>query len=240
MRKPLVIANWKMNFLYSEAVDYIKELIEFAKNINDVEIGVAAQDLFLKELADLTRGTNVKIVAQNAHWKNEGSYTGETSPRALADLGVDYVMLGHFERRQLFNETNETVNRKLRTALANNLNVIVDVEELEQVEPVLKFITPEQMEKITIAFEPTFAIGTGKAASASGAQEVANEIREIVEKIYSKDIANDTRILYGGSVTTENEGAFIAQRDIDGVLIGKATLNIDNYKDLINIAQTHE
>ncbi|MDR2660671.1 MAG: triose-phosphate isomerase [Lactobacillaceae bacterium] len=233
MRKPFIVANWKMNFLHDDAINYIQKLILGTIDIHNTEIGVAAQDIFLKELSDSTLNTNIKIVAQNAHWKNEGSYTGETSPMALSDLGVDYVMLGHFERRQLFNETNETVNRKLRNALNNNLDVIVDVEELEQVEPVLKFITEEQMARISIAFEPTYAIGTGKAASAQGAQDVAKAIRDIVRENYGSNVSEGLRVLYGGSVDINNELDFVLQEDIDGVLVGKASLNVDNFIKMI-------
>lgn len=236
MRKPLVIANWKMNFLHDEMIDYVDQLVEKTKDINQVEIGIAAQDIYLKELSDKTKNTNIKVVAQNAHWEKFGSFTGETSPEALFDLGVDFVMLGHFERRQLFNETNSTVNKKVLTSLNIGLNVIVDVEEFEQVEPVLKGITKEQMEKVTLAFEPVYAIGTGNAASIEGAQGVARRIRAIIGDIYDLDTARKVRILYDGSVDTNNADDFISQKDIDGVLIGKAALNLESFLKLIEIA----
>ncbi|MDR0899422.1 MAG: triose-phosphate isomerase [Lactobacillaceae bacterium] len=237
MRKPFVVANWKMNFLNAEVLTYMGTLISEVGQVENVEIGIAAQDIYLPELGQMTKTNNIQVVAQNAHWENSGSFTGETSPAALFDLGVDYVMLGHFERREFFNESNDTVNRKVVTALNDGLKVIVDVEEFEQVEPVLKGITEEQMSRITIAFEPTYAIGSGVSASGEGAQDVARRIRAMIGDLYNLDTAHAVRILYGGSVTVDNASEFINQRDIDGVLVGKAGLNVDNFIEMINIAR---
>ncbi|MGL2257089.1 triose-phosphate isomerase [Oenococcus oeni] len=237
MRKPIIIANWKMNFLRDQANLYVKKLIKKLGNKENIEVGIASQDLFLTDLIKLTENTPISIVAQNAHLENFGPFTGETSPKALANVGVDYVMLGHFERRELFNETNSTVNLKVRTALNNGMDVIVDVEELEQVAPVLEGVSEEQMQQIIIGFEPTFAIGTGMSASTKGAEDVAEQIRKTVRKLYGSDVADSTRILYGGSVNRDNLKSLIKQKDIDGVLVGKAALDFQSFWELVEIIE---
>ncbi|MDN6900487.1 triose-phosphate isomerase [Oenococcus sicerae] len=237
MRKPIIIANWKMNFLRDQADQYVAKLIKKLKNDRQIEVAIASQDLFLPDLIRIADETPVSIVAQNAHWENFGPFTGETSPKALANIGVDYVMLGHFERRELFNETNSTVNLKVRTALNNGMNVIVDVEELEQVAPVLEGVLEEQMQRIMIGFEPTFAIGTGMSASTKGAEDVAAQIRKTIKKLYGINVADATRILYGGSVNRDNLKDLINQVDIDGVLVGKAALDFQTFWELVQIVQ---
>lgn len=237
MRKPIIIANWKMNFLRDQADLFLKKLIARLGQDESIEVGIAAQDLFLPDLIQIADGSPIAIVAQNAHWENFGAFTGETSPKALANIGVDYVMLGHFERRELFNETNSTVNLKVRTALNDGLDVIVDVEEMEQVEPVLEGITEEQMKGITIGFEPTFAIGTGMSASTKGAQDVAQQIRKTVRRLYGPETAQATRILYGGSVNRDNLADLLAQADIDGSLVGKSALDFQTFWELVKIVQ---
>lgn len=237
MRKPIIVANWKMNFLRDQADLFLQKLLARLGHNQTVEVGIAAQDLFLPDLIKIADDSPISIVAQNAHWENFGAFTGETSPKALANIGVDYVMLGHFERRELFNETNSTVNLKVRTALNDGLDVIVDVEEMEQVEPVLEGITEEQMKGIIIGFEPTFAIGTGMSASTKGAQDVAKRIRKTVRRLYGAPTAQAIRILYGGSVDRDNLADLIAQPDIDGSLVGRASLDFQTFWELVKIMQ---
>lgn len=225
--------------MLDQAVDYVNDLVKKVGNKTTVEVGVAAQDIFLSDLVKLTSQSPVRIIAQNAHWENFGAFTGETSPKALDNIGVDYVMLGHFERRELFNETNSTVNLKVRRALNNDMNVIVDVEELEQVQSVLEGVGPSQMEKIIIGFEPTFAIGTGMSASTKGAEEVAAQIRKTLRKMYGPEISQATRILYGGSVNRQNLAGLIKQTDIDGVLVGKASLDFQSFWELVKIIHAY-
>jgi triosephosphate isomerase len=234
-RKPVVIANWKMNKVLQEAADFANDIKNKIPDESEIEVGIAAQDLFLTTIAQAVGDSSLKVVAQNSHWQDEGAFTGETSPKALKDIGVDYSMLGHFERRQYFNENDQYVSKKAQAALRNDLGVIVDIEEIEQLMPALKSISAEQMNNVIIAFEPTFAIGSGKPASEAGAQEVAKRIRELLSFLYDEQVAEQTRILYGGSVNQENAAVFVGQKDIDGVLVGTASLDETEFLKIVEI-----
>lgn len=250
-RRPLVLANWKMNMMPDEVLPYLDIVIPEVDQDTGADVAIAAQDLYLAEMVQRTRQTRLAIAAENAHWTDDGAYTGETSPKALGQIGVSYVLIGHFERRKLFNETDERVNLKTKAALKNGLKVIVDLDEdlsayetidpntvvLSQLQAALKGIDEKALINVAIAYEPTWAIGSGEAASAEAAQKAAALIRQSLQNLYSKELADQTRILYGGSVTTQNAADFLSQADIDGILVGKAALDPKQFLRLIDIAQ---
>ena len=253
-RRPLVLANWNMNMTPSQVLPYLDQVIPEVEKDTGADVAIAAQDLYLAQMVKATTNTRLAIAAENAHWTDEGAYTGETSPKALAEIGVSYVLIGHFERRKLFNETDERVNLKTKAALKNGLKVIVDLDEdmstydtvnpnnivLAQLRAALAGISAEELDQVAIAYEPTWAIGSGEAASATAAQKAAVLIRQSLKNLYSAGVAEKIRILYGGSVTTKNAAAFLSQNDIDGVLVGKAALDPKQFLELIDIAQaTH-
>lgn len=250
-RRPLVLANWKMNMEPQEVVPYLDTILPEVEKDTDADVAVAGQDLYLAQMVAKAKGSQLAIAAQDAHWEDQGAFTGETSPKALSAIGVSYVMIGHFERRKFFNETDERVNLKTKAALKNGLKPIVDLDEdlsaydgqelnqveLKQLKKALDGISEEEMANVTIAYEPTWAIGSGEAASAEQAEKSAALIRASLANLYNQDLADQTRILYGGSVNTTNAASFFKQADIDGILVGKAALNPQTFLDLIDIAQ---
>ncbi|MDD9138563.1 triose-phosphate isomerase [Fructobacillus sp. CRL 2054] len=251
MRRPLVMANWKINMDPDQVQPYLQQVIPEVNKDTGADVAIAAQDLYLTQMVKETAGSRLAIAAENAHWTDDGAYTGETSPKALALVGVSYVLVGHFERRKLFNETDERVNLKTKAALKNGLKPIVDLDEdlsayakedkktivLKQLKIALEGITAEEMANVAIAYEPTWAIGSGEAASAEQAEKSAEFIRQSLVNLYDQKVADQTRILYGGSVTTENAADFLSQEDIDGILVGKAALKPESFLKLIDIAQ---
>ncbi|MBS9338967.1 triose-phosphate isomerase [Fructobacillus sp. M2-14] len=250
-RRPLVLANWKMNMQPEDVAPYLDVILPEVEKDEDADVAVAGQNLYLAQMVQQSKGSRLAIAAQDAHWEDKGAFTGETSPKALKAIGVSYVMIGHFERRKLFNETDERVNLKTKAALKNGLKPIVDLDEdlsaydgqaLDQVElgqlkKALDGISEEEMQNVAIAYEPTWAIGSGEAASAEQAEQSAALIRASLANLYNQDLADQTRILYGGSVNTDNAASFFKQEDIDGILVGKAALNPQTFLDLIDIAQ---
>lgn len=250
-RIPFVVANWKINKLQSDVMDFLEKVNEKVPSEKVVETGIAAQDLFLADMVRATADSPIHIVAENVHWEDNGAYTGETSPKALKDVGAKYVLIGHFERRKFFNETDSTVNLKVTAALRNGLRPIIDVDEdmstyaqfmdaqpsVAQVSAALAGVSVDQIRKVTIAYEPTWAIGSGEAASADQAQKAAYLIRQTLAKLYSPVIAEQVRILYGGSVTPNNAREIMSQEDIDGVLVGTAALDPDKFLQLVEIAK---
>ncbi|MGX7051327.1 triose-phosphate isomerase [Leuconostoc palmae] len=250
-RIPFVVANWKINKLQSDVMDFLEKVNEKVPGEKVVETGIAAQDLFLADMVRATADSPIHIVAENVHWEDNGAYTGETSPKALKDVGAKYVLIGHFERRKFFNETDSTVNLKVTAALRNGLRPIIDVDEdmstyaqfmdaqpsVAQVSAALAGVSVDQIRKVTIAYEPTWAIGSGEAASADQAQKAAYLIRQTLAKLYSPVIAEQVRILYGGSVTPNNAREIMSQEDIDGVLVGTAALDPDKFLQLVEIAK---
>lgn len=247
MRKKVIAGNWKMNKLPNEAIEYINVFENLVKNTeNEVVLCVPYTDLFY--CLNFTQDTNIKIGAQNMHWEENGAYTGEVSGQMLKSIGVEYVIIGHSERRQYFNETDESVNKKIKAAYENGLKPIVCVgETLEQREngETVKFITTqtrlalegltnEQIENIIIAYEPIWAIGTGKTATAEDANASIKEIRNEIKKIYGEEVSEKVIIQYGGSVKSGNAKELFTMSDIDGGLVGGASLKPEEFAKIVN------
>lgn len=246
MRKPIIAGNWKMHKTIKEALEFVNE-VKGNVNNTDVEAVICAPFTLLKDLKEATKGTNIKIGAQNMHFEEKGAFTGEVSPLMLKEIEMDYVILGHSERRQYFAETNETVNKKVLKALEVGINTIVccgeTLEQREsgktkeicklQIEKALENVSKEDLHKVVIAYEPIWAIGTGKTATAEDANDVISYIREVVAGLY-QELANEVRIQYGGSVKPSNVAEIMGQSDIDGALVGGASLASDDYLKLVN------
>ena len=247
MRKKVIAGNWKMNMLPSEAIDFIDKLAPEVKDTkNEVILCVPYTDLFYALLT--VQGTNIKIGAQNMHFEESGAYTGEVSGKMLKSIGVEYVIIGHSERRQYFNETDESVNKKLKAAFKNDLKPIVCVGETlgqreageteevitKQTELALDGLTPEQVQDTIIAYEPIWAIGTGKTATAEDANNSIKAIREKICQIYGQNVANGVIIQYGGSVKSSNAKELFEMSDIDGGLVGGASLKPDEFAKIVN------
>ena len=247
MRKKVIAGNWKMNMLPNEAMRFIEELAPKIKNTkNEVILCVPYTDLFYAILT--AQNTNIKIGAQNMHFEEKGAYTGEVSGPMLKSIGVEYVIIGHSERRQYFAETDETVNLKIKSALANNLKPIVCVGETlqqreegktteiikNQIKQAFNDLTNEQVRNIIIAYEPIWAIGTGKTATAEDANNVIKSIRKQVEDLYGSDVAENIIIQYGGSVKSANAEDLLNTSDIDGALVGGASLDAEEFAQIVN------
>jgi len=247
MRKPIIAGNWKMNKTLPEAVEFIQEIKGSIPSSENVDTVVCAPALFLGQLVELTDGTDVKIGAQNMHFEKNGAFTGEISPVALENIGVKYVVLGHSERREFFNETDETVNQKTIAAFENGLTPIVccgeTLEQREngetndfvatQVTKALQGLTPDQLKSTVVAYEPIWAIGTGKSSTSADANEVCAHIRKVISEQFSQEVAESIRIQYGGSVKPENIKEYMAQSDIDGALVGGASLEAQSFLQLL-------
>ncbi|MCA1031543.1 triose-phosphate isomerase [Bacillus timonensis] len=247
MRKPIIAGNWKMHKVASEAVSFVEEVKTLIPSNDKVDAVVCAPALFLDRLVQNTMETDLKIGAQNMHFEESGAFTGEVSPVALKDLNVSYVILGHSERREMFAETDETVNKKTLAAFKHGLTPIVccgeTLEQREngetnslvgnQVKKALTGLTAEQVKQTVIAYEPIWAIGTGKSSSAEDANEVCAHIRQVVAEQYSQDVADAVRIQYGGSVKPANIKEYISQPDIDGALVGGASLETESFLQLL-------
>ena len=246
MRKPIIAGNWKMHKTIAEALGFVSDIKDRVNN-EKVEAVICAPFTLLKDLKEATKGTSIKVGAQNMHFEEKGAFTGEISPLMLKELDMDYVVIGHSERRQYFNETNETVNKKVLKALEVGIDPILCVgetlEEREagntkdvckvQVEKALENVSKEDIAKVVIAYEPIWAIGTGKTATSEDANDVIAYIRQVVANLY-KDLANEVRIQYGGSVKPSNVGEIMNQSDIDGALVGGASLEANDYIQLVN------
>ncbi len=247
MRKPIIAGNWKMNKTVGEAQELVRALKGKVANVTDVEIVVAPVFTALSAVARAMKGSSIKLAAQDMYWEAEGAFTGEVSPLMLKDVGCEYVIIGHSERRTYFSETNGTVNKKVKAAHAHSLMPIVCVgERLEERESGitkdvvkdhvvngLADITEDQILNTVIAYEPVWAIGTGKTATPEQAQEVHGFIRGLLAEIYSSDVAEAVRIQYGGSVKPNNIVQLMAQPDIDGGLIGGASLDADSFAQIV-------
>jgi triosephosphate isomerase len=246
-RRPIIAGNWKMNKTSVEAGDLVRKIAYAVVDVKDRDIVVAPPFTALFALNDIIRGTNIALAAQNMHWEDKGAFTGEISAEMLLDLGCKYVIIGHSERRQYFGETDETVNKKLRQALNKGLLPIVCVGETlnereagkanevieRQITGALKGVTAAEMQKVVIAYEPVWAIGTGKTASPEQANEIHGFIRKKIEIAYGKEVAGAVRIQYGGSVTPENVSSLMAMPDIDGALVGGASLKPESFAALV-------
>lgn len=247
MRLPIIAGNWKMHKTIKEALQFVDGIKEGVKG-TDVEVVICAPFTILKDLKESTKGTNIKIGAQNMHYEESGAFTGEISPLMLKEIDIDYVVLGHSERRQYFNETDETVNKKALKALeVGILPIICCGETLEQresgetkavvkvqVEKALEGISAEELSKVVIAYEPIWAIGTGKTASSQEANDVIAYIRSVVAEAYNEEVSEEVRIQYGGSVKPANVEEIMNQSDIDGALVGGASLKEDSFVELVN------
>ncbi len=250
MRKPFIAGNWKMHMTISEAEDLVREMLPGLEDVSSVEKAVCPPFVDLPVVADLLNGSDVKVGAQNMHWEEKGAYTGEISPLMLQGL-CDYVIIGHSERRKYFGETDETVNLKVKSALAHGLIPIICVGEnlqqnesgltsevvRSQVTADLAGLTPEQVSELVIAYEPIWAIGTGKAATPEYAEAVIrDDIRGTIAVLFGKEAADSVRIQYGGSTKASNIESFMSMPDIDGALVGGASLKAQEFVEMIRIA----
>ena len=248
MRKPVIAGNWKLFKTIGEAVALVNELKPLVANNHGVEVVVAPVFTALSRVADVLAGSNVKLAAQNCYWEEEGAFTGEVAPRLLKDAGCSHVIIGHSERRQYFGETDQTVNKKTKAAIAAGLTAIVCVGEMlaeresdqtfsvieTQIQGGLTGLAADDFNSIVIAYEPVWAIGTGKTASDAQAQEVHVFIRQLIASLFSQAVADSTRILYGGSVKPDNVKGLMAQPDIDGALVGGASLKAESFAAIAN------
>ena len=246
MRKPIIAGNWKMHKTIEEAIAFIDEVKNEVKNDN-VETVICAPFTLLKDLKEATKGTNIKIAAQNMHYADQGAFTGEVNAAMLKEIGMDYVLVGHSERREYFNETDETCNKKVLKALETGINPILccgetleqrESEETKnvckvQVEKALENVSKEDITKVVVAYEPIWAIGTGKTATSEDANDVIKYIREVLAGLYG-ELANEVRIQYGGSVKPANVSEIMSQSDIDGALVGGASLAPNDFTQLVN------
>lgn len=246
MRTPIIAGNWKMNNTIREGLQLVEEIKSHSLN-NSVEAVLCVPFTLLKDVKQSIENTNIKLGAQNMHWEENGAFTGEISPLMLKELGVDYVIIGHSERRQYFNETDDSVNKKIKSALVHNIKPIVCVgETLEQRESniekdvvksqILKAfegIEEKDLDNIVIAYEPIWAIGTGKTASSDDANNMLGFIRQIIGGKYGEK-RNIIRIQYGGSVKPDNIKELMSKDDIDGALVGGASLKGQDFVNLIN------
>jgi len=250
MRRKVIAGNWKMNMLPDETIKFIEEFAPLVKDTeNEVILCVPYTDLFYALLN--VQGTNIKIGAQNMHFEEKGAYTGEISPQMLKSINVEYVIIGHSERRQYYNETDETVNKKIKSAFNVGLKPIVCVgETLEEREAgktaeiitnqtklALEGLTNEQVENTIIAYEPIWAIGTGKTATSEDANNSIKEIRNKIAEIYGQNTASRVIIQYGGSVKSSNAKELFSTSDIDGGLVGGASLKAEEFSKIVNFAK---
>ncbi len=247
MRKKVIAGNWKMNMLPDQAIRFIDELAPLVKDTqNEVVLCVPYTDLFYGLLS--VQNTNIKIGAQNMHWEENGAYTGEVSGKMLSSIGVKYVIIGHSERRMYFAETDENVNKKVISAHKYGLTPIVCVgENLEQreseraeeiitvqTEKALKGLLDVQVENTIIAYEPIWAIGTGKTATKEEANDAIKAIRNKIAELYRQDVAKRVIIQYGGSIKSSNATELFSMSDIDGGLVGGASLKVDEFAEIVN------
>ncbi|MFZ3172749.1 MAG: triose-phosphate isomerase [Carboxydocellales bacterium] len=247
MRKPIIAGNWKMHKTIAETAELVSGLKAAVAGITEVEVVVCPPFTALAKAAEVAKGSNIAVGAQNMYWEEKGAFTGEVSPTMLKEAGCKYVILGHSERRQFFGETNETVNNKIKAAYQYGLLPIVCVGELleereagqteqvvrQQTENSLAGLSQEQVKQLVVAYEPVWAIGTGKTASKEDAQQVIGFIRRILAEMYGQELANLVRIQYGGSVKGDNIAELMAQPDIDGALVGGASLTVDAFGPII-------
>jgi triosephosphate isomerase len=247
MRKPIIAGNWKMYKTVGEAVELVNGLKEELKGESAVDIVVCPPFTAIAPVADALKGTNIGYGAQDMYWEEEGAFTGEVAPKMITDLGCGFCIIGHSERRAYFGETNATVNRKVKAALKHGLTPIMCVgERLEErdsgktfdvvkdhVEGGLAGLAKEDVSKIIIAYEPVWAIGTGRTATPEQAQEVHNFIRHMLGDMFGEAVSSQVRIQYGGSVKPDNVKAIMAGADIDGALVGGASLKVKDFAELV-------
>ena len=247
MRKPIIAGNWKMNKTIAEAVEFVNE-IKGKLNDESVDAVICAPFTILKDLKEVTKGTNIKVGAQNMHFADNGAFTGEVSPAMLKELDIDYVVIGHSERREYFNETDETCNKKVLKALEVGIDPILccgetlEERETDKTKDVVKTqiiaglanVKAEDLEKVVIAYEPIWAIGTGKTATSEDANNSIKAIRDEICQIYGQNVANGVIIQYGGSVKSSNAKELFEMSDIDGGLVGGASLKSEEFSKIVN------
>jgi triosephosphate isomerase len=252
MRTPLIAGNWKMFKTVAETVKHVKELRPLVKDITDVEIVVSPPFPSIHAAAEALRGSNVAVAGQNLHWEREGAFTGEVSGPMLKDAGAGLVIVGHSERRTLFGETDATVNRKLGAAFAHGLTPIVCIGETldqrernetfdvldRQIKGGLDGVTADQLPRLVLAYEPVWAIGTGRNATPAQAGEAHHHIRERLRQWFGADAAQLCRVIYGGSVKPENIRDLVAQPDVDGALVGGASLDVRAFATIVSLARS--
>ncbi len=247
MRKPIIAGNWKMNKTRDEALQFIYAVKDRVSSSDVVESVICAPFPYLRCLVK-RQGASLRIGAQNMHFESEGAYTGEIAPEMLSSIGVSYVVLGHSERREMFNETDESINKKVHVAFSNGLIPIICVGESladresgntnqiveAQTVKALEGLTKEQAKQVVIAYEPIWAIGTGRTATAEQANETIGYIRSVIERVYGREVSEAVRIQYGGSVNPSNIKELMAQEHIDGALVGGASLDPNSFLSLVN------
>ncbi len=249
-RKVIIAGNWKMNKTVADGKTLVEELKPLVADVKDAEIVVCPTFTTLSSVVDVAKGSNIQVGAQNIHWAENGAFTGEISAEMLNEVGVQWVIIGHSERRQYFAETDETVNKRIKAALQANLKVMFCIGELleeresnktetvleTQIKGGLVDISTEEMANIVIAYEPVWAIGTGKTATPEMADETQAFCRKVVETLYSKEVADAVRIQYGGSMKSANSAELVGKANIDGGLIGGASLKAEDFAALIKNA----
>ena len=247
MRTPIIAGNWKLNNTISESVGLVTHLRDLVADVTGVEIVVAPTFITLSAVADALEGSNIRLAAQDVFWEESGAFTGEISPVMLKDVGCEYTIIGHSERRAYFGETNESVNRKVRAALSHGIKPIICVGETREdreagrTEAIVEAhiingvsgLSAEALLSTVIAYEPVWAIGTGITATPEQAQEVHALIRTLLSAQYSADTAEQVRIQYGGSVKPDNAADLMAQPDIDGALVGGASLEAESFAQIV-------
>jgi len=250
-RKPFMAGNWKMYMTRPEATDLVEGLLTALANVKDVEVAVCPPFTALEAVAHLLAGHKIALGAQNCYWEDKGAFTGEVSPAFLKEIGCRYCIVGHSERRQYFGETDETVHKKILALYKQDILPIVCIGEtlteredgktaqviLTQMRGCLQNLPPERMVTTTIAYEPVWAIGTGKTATPQQAQEAHALIRKELAKMFSKSVAEKVRIQYGGSVKPDNIKALMAEDDIDGALVGGASLKVDSFSAIVKFGE---
>ena len=247
-RKPIIAGNWKMNKNVQEAMAFVEEVKGKLPSEDLVEVVVGASPVLLNGVKFISDGSVLKVAAQNCYFEDAGAFTGETSPKVLADMGVDYVIIGHSERRDYFHETDEDINKKAHAIFRNGLTPIICCgESLEtyeadkavefvgaQVSAALKDLTAEQVASLVIAYEPIWAIGTGKSATKDDAQKMCKAVRDVVAADFGQDVADKVRVQYGGSVNPSNIAEYMACPDVDGALVGGASLEPASFLALLS------
>ena len=248
MRTPFIAGNWKMHKTVADTVKYVKELRGLVKDMTGVEVVVAPPFTALHAASEAARNSNVGVAAQDLHWEREGAFTGEISAAMIAETGAEYVIIGHSERRTLFGETDASVNRKIAAAFAGGLTPIVCIGETldqrdrnetfsvldRQIRDGLDGVTSEQLVQLVIAYEPVWAIGTGRNATPAQAAEAHGHIRKRLQQWFGAQPSELCRVIYGGSVKPENIGDLASQPDVDGALVGGASLGVKAFFDIVS------
>lgn len=249
VRKPLIAGNWKMNKTVSESIEFARDFVKAVSNVTDRDILICPPFTSLYPVSEIFNGTNVRLGAQNMYFEEKGAFTGEISPLMLKDAGCSFVILGHSERRHIFGESNELINKKVLSAVSHGLVPVLCVGELleereegktfdvvgSQLEEGLKGVSADS--EFVIAYEPVWAIGTGKTATPELAEEVHRFLREKLSELFGSEKAESVRILYGGSVKPENVDGLMAMNNIDGALVGGASLKVESFVKIVNFGR---